>query len=391
MDLEARALELIPGIYAAATDPERWPEFLEGLSDACGGAAVALTLVTPVPESLELRFYRARLPDSGDDERLRRLLSRGRAWSPVDRPVFPEGFGFLGDLLPEAELAESDFYREWMEPRGLAPEGPLVHTFAIEDGRAAATLAVCRRIGGRPLGEDDRRLGDLLASHLRRAWAIQVRSGGARHERLALGEVLDRLPVGVILIDPRCRPLPVNRAARHILAERDGFGFDDKGPRAAIDAETQALRRLVSEAVRGGLENGGFERAGVMAVSRPSGRRGYVMHAAPLLAAGPDSRLRDAVAVVVISDPDAVDVSPTEMLQSLFSLTPAEADLVRLLVQGHSLEEAAAARGVTLNTVRTQLKQVFAKTDTKRQGELVRLVLSGIATAPEADPDERPG
>jgi DNA-binding CsgD family transcriptional regulator len=32
-----------------------------------------------------------------------------------------------------------------------------------------------------------------------------------------------------------------------------------------------------------------------------------------------------------------------------------------------------------LNTVRSQLKQVFAKTDTNRQGQLMRLVLTGVA------------
>jgi DNA-binding CsgD family transcriptional regulator len=49
-----------------------------------------------------------------------------------------------------------------------------------------------------------------------------------------------------------------------------------------------------------------------------------------------------------------------------------------MLSEGRSLEQVAAARGVTMNTVRSQLKQVFSKTDTKRQGELVRLVLTGV-------------
>ena len=69
----------------------------------------------------------------------------------------------------------------------------------------------------------------------------------------------------------------------------------------------------------------------------------------------------------------------TEVLQGLYSLTQAEAELVGLLAQGLSLEEAARQRSVTMNTVRSQLKQVFSKTDTKRQGQLVRLVLSGVA------------
>jgi len=69
-----------------------------------------------------------------------------------------------------------------------------------------------------------------------------------------------------------------------------------------------------------------------------------------------------------------------EILQGLYDLTPAEAEILRLLAEGRSLEEVAQQRGITMNTVRSQLKQVFAKTDTRRQGELVRLVLTGVAS-----------
>jgi len=49
----------------------------------------------------------------------------------------------------------------------------------------------------------------------------------------------------------------------------------------------------------------------------------------------------------------------------------------------------AAERGVTMNTVRSQLKQVFSKTDTSRQGELVHLVLTGVASIRNGDASPR--
>ncbi len=63
----------------------------------------------------------------------------------------------------------------------------------------------------------------------------------------------------------------------------------------------------------------------------------------------------------------------------LYSLTHSEAELVRLLSQGNSLEEAAEVRGVSINTIRSHLRNIFLKTDTRRQGDLVRLVLTGVA------------
>jgi DNA-binding CsgD family transcriptional regulator len=43
-------------------------------------------------------------------------------------------------------------------------------------------------------------------------------------------------------------------------------------------------------------------------------------------------------------------------------------------VRGKRLEEVAAERGVQLTTVRSQLQSLFAKTETNRQVELVRLL-----------------
>ena len=81
-----------------------------------------------------------------------------------------------------------------------------------------------------------------------------------------------------------------------------------------------------------------------------------------------------------------LDLFATEVLESLYQLTAAEAELVRLLSQGFSLDEAARERGVTINTARSQLKQVFSKTDTRRQGELMRLVLTGVASIRDSEP-----
>ena len=76
-------------------------------------------------------------------------------------------------------------------------------------------------------------------------------------------------------------------------------------------------------------------------------------------------------------------LSEGEVLAKLYALTHSEAELVRLLALGLSLEEAASKRGVSMNTARSHLKHAFAKTGTSRQGELVRLVITGVGTIDE--------
>jgi len=62
------------------------------------------------------------------------------------------------------------------------------------------------------------------------------------------------------------------------------------------------------------------------------------------------------------------------LLLCIFGLSPAEARLASFLANGASLEEAALQFGISRETVRNQLKAVFAKTDTHRQSELVALL-----------------
>jgi len=88
---------------------------------------------------------------------------------------------------------------------------------------------------------------------------------------------------------------------------------------------------------------------------------------------------RSGGAAIFISDPeDSVEISP-EILSRLYDLTNAEARILNGLCQGKRLETLAEDLTVTVNTIRHHLKQVFRKTGTKRQSELIKLVLTGPA------------
>ena len=197
-----------------------------------------------------------------------------------------------------------------------------------------------------------------------------------------LRSIMDRLPTGVILLDASRRPVVTNQSADRIIAQRDGFRIDGGGPCAANARENAMLQQILADVLEAepGHE---LERTGFMAVSRPSGKRSFALMLTPLMAAPIGSHARDAVAAIFISDPEAGLSSATEVLETVYSLTHSEAQLVRLLSEGMSLEEVAQARGVSINTARSHLKRVFSKTDTKRQGELVRLVLTGVASLPD--------
>jgi DNA-binding CsgD family transcriptional regulator len=367
---------LVDRIYAAAVDAERWQDFLAGLSEAFGGAAagLALELVDSVHPA---RYHRVNLSGELDLVYQRHFL-RGLPWGDSDAAVCSDHFARMGEVCSEEEVANSDLYREWMQPQGLAPEAPVRHDIAVEAGRPVAAIALYRRVGGRAFSDDDLRGADQLVPHLARAFRCYRRFGGARHERQALAEVMNRLPVGVMLLDRDRRPVVSNRSANRIIALDDGLSLTDGSFRAANRRDHAVLCGLLDEAIAKTGNGTSCDR--VMTAARPSGRRAFPIIVAPLLEGEPGAAAEDAVASILIGDPDEGQSITPEIFRSGYDLTPAEAELVKLLADGYSLEDAAQQRGVTLNTVRTQLKRVFAKTDTNRQGDLIRLVLTGAAT-----------
>jgi DNA-binding CsgD family transcriptional regulator len=62
------------------------------------------------------------------------------------------------------------------------------------------------------------------------------------------------------------------------------------------------------------------------------------------------------------------------LLEQVFGLTPAECKVACLLAAGDSLTEISKALNIGIGTVRTQLKSIFMKTATRRQGQLIALL-----------------
>ena len=82
------------------------------------------------------------------------------------------------------------------------------------------------------------------------------------------------------------------------------------------------------------------------------------------------------LATVFVCDPSQMPRVDPDVLCRLFAFTKAEATLAILLMGGKSVEEAAGALFVSIHTARTHLKRMLFKTDTGRQSELLRLLLT---------------
>jgi DNA-binding CsgD family transcriptional regulator len=69
-------------------------------------------------------------------------------------------------------------------------------------------------------------------------------------------------------------------------------------------------------------------------------------------------------------------VPANAILRGLFDLSAAETKLAAALASGQTLKAAAASRFISMPTARSQLAQIFHKTGTHQQSELVALLKS---------------
>ena len=81
------------------------------------------------------------------------------------------------------------------------------------------------------------------------------------------------------------------------------------------------------------------------------------------------------VAIATMYGEAEISADGAYLLVDLFGLLPSEAKLAAALARGQSLAEAANQLGLTVETARNYSKKIFAKTGTRGQADLVRLIL----------------
>jgi DNA-binding CsgD family transcriptional regulator len=184
---------------------------------------------------------------------------------------------------------------------------------------------------------------------------------------------LDRSPTAIVLLDGQKRVVFANQHAAELHARGDGVNICSNGIGLLRTPDNARLQGLIAHAVCG-------QEAVVrsMRAPRSSGKRPYGFLVAPvLLRARARATLRPVVCIA-IADPDDARTLPIERLQDAFGLTEAEGRLAARLAAGEGLQSAAHSLGITYGTARARLAEIFQKTETRRQGELINLLLTTL-------------
>ena len=364
-DLEQYS-RLLNDVYECSVDPEQWGILLEGVTRFIDGRVGQLAVFSLKQQRkptwrvwghdhLQYRTFLYR--HATEDPRLSYILSNpGRVICGEDG-VDPDQF------------RASALFREVVEPMDI--EHSLVSYFAQESDVMATICAMRGRAKG-PFGQPEKEKLSLIVPHLRRAFEYYAILDAAAAKVDDIGAALDIVDAGIFLADADLRIAHVNKAGEAMM--KDGDIALRSGKLSFKDARaTRQLAAAVAQALAARRGDTPLPHADHIEVPREGLEDTpyrVSLHPLPQVQSKVNLTLRSQIAVVVRA-PGRSGADVARRLQTTFQLTPAEAALAAALAVGASLADFAQQRNVALSTARTQLKALYEKTGTNRQGELV--------------------
>jgi DNA-binding CsgD family transcriptional regulator/PAS domain-containing protein len=360
---------LIGSIYDTTLDSSRWPGVLEKVTTFMNGKASVLGM-----HNAAVRTGNAFFSWGDDPEHTQRYFEQYIKINPTVVPLnlhvkAGEVFSF-STVMPYEEFCRSRMYIEWAKPQGY---GDFTHVLVEKSATSFAHFGTAHGLQESPANDNARHRMRLLAPHVCRAVAIAKIIDLNKVEAAMLADAVDGVAAGVFLVRADGGIAYANASARWLLGEKNALREADGVLTVFDPAAREALGGAFAAAVSGDIALGRRGLA-VPLVARDGER--YVAHVLSLTAGARRQAGNNYAAVAAVFVHKAALQRPTliEAVAKHFQLTPSELRVLFAIVEVRGVPEVAAVLGISEETVKTHLKHVFAKTDTNRQADLVKLI-----------------
>jgi len=375
---------LIADIYDAALVQSAWVDILAKVSTFVGGSSANFFSQNSSSRNATLHCQ------WNNDPHYERLYVEEyyklNPLAPATSFVDPGIVFSQSDLISYEEFHETRFYKEWVAPQGLVD---VIGANLEKSATSAALFAIRRNTTFGRVDAECRRKLELVVPHLRRAVLIGNVIDNQKMTVAALSDMFMALSDAVFLVDARGRIIFANAAADGLLRE----GKIVRSSRACLSAVDPKANRLLQDAITASGGNGSDITAkGVAVPIAPAGAERWLAHVLPLTAstrekAGiPDT----AAAAVFVRRASVENPSALETVAKMFKLTAMEVRVLQAVVEIGGAPLAADALGISETTVKTHLRNLFQKTECRRQADLVKLVAGAASPFSRTPSGSRP-
>ena len=361
-------------VYSTVEHPDQWPNVLARISAAINAkSGLVRTLQRRNDQPAVVASHHYGLEDGLQATYCEGLVADDPYLDALER--LPPGRIVTNDGLIDLErVRKTRFYRDYMLP---LDNHFVIGGFIERQSEGYRTIVgFHRHAGGQQFDRKEHRLVQWLAPHLKQAMHLQRVLGHERRRADTAEDALDAMGVASVVLDGRARIVHANRSGEWLLREGRVLRMRNGQLIAGDPRHTATVRTLVDHALADPRHRGAPAPKSVLVPAIEAGASNVLVVAMPIEhpADGMREAWPEARAVLYVGDLDETGVLCPEILQALYGLTAAEARLAVAVGRGWELSSLADARGVSTETVRSQLKAVFAKTGVNRQIDLVRLL-----------------
>lgn len=357
-------ITVLSRLYEVLDGPERWPIFLEQL----GGVLRARFVCLSVVDVHRVEFSAVHAWGLTRDELIEYTTKWRDPWGArvAISVIQPDKVTASDELCTDEELESTEVYRSFLGPRGIHYGAAMV----IEKSTRRQVLLSF----GRPkefgrVGNREKLLLNSVGPHIRRVLRAQANSSAADRLSRAGVALFEYLNAGIAVLARDGRILVSNGLWAEAVAGLRSVR-DHNGHLAFKDAIVQSqLSRLLST-------SNPNPAAWTTSIREPHLTLPRLLLMLPLAPPSEGAPAVDepAVALLVV-DLHRLPVLDEGVARSCFGLSGAEAAVATHLVRGEALSEIATSLSVSHHTVRSHIKSIFAKTGTRRQADLLSLLV----------------
>ena len=212
---------------------------------------------------------------------------------------------------------------------------------------------------------------DQLVLHLEQALALNTALRATDDATMAMESSMSAVSFPFLILDDRRRIHFHSERFSELRHSGHSLQIDDSGVRLANPEDDARLGQVVTGQRRSAVFPG-------LAVGHPTSAS-FTLIAFRLQAGNDNAPGNDADPQVLLAwfEPNDPARGRVQDVARLYDLTQAETTLLEAVLRQESYADLAERRGVSTNTVRTQIRQVLAKTGARSKAEVLQLVQCG--------------
>ena len=380
-----RLSDLLGLIYEGATDPSRWTkDILPAMAHYVEAPACILYSALHTPQDGGYFFLHGITQEHIDHYVHKHYADDVWKIAITEGNFLTTGTVLIGDeLIPRTQLLASNFYKDCLSLNENMVQ--LLSGIVFGMDSTASMPAACSFFRGAhhpDFDEESRARVRLLLPHVSRSLGVMQRLRSADLAVATSLAALDRLPSGVLLLDHSGAVAFVNRAARRMLEDSDELHLR-QGPHSAelghLVANNPAADDAIREAIRSAVHRDPYATAHFSQSVTVPGSCGPVRYSLQFSALGEHAEFGGdggafATIIFIVEDAHKIAVD-AGVLQRAYRLTPAEAKVAMAMLEFVSAKDVADALALSHHTVRTQIKQIYAKLGVDTRTRFVKLML----------------